>query len=63
MFNIFADDEYNHALKIHCPGVRASVREPSGCCPSQQVSPEAAAALQEVDEEIAARLRGDTPCL
>jgi hypothetical protein len=63
MFNIFADDEYNNALKIRRPGVRASAREKGGCCPSQQLSPEAAAALREVDAEITARLRGDAPCL
>jgi hypothetical protein len=56
------DDAYNEALKIPRPGVSAADPK-DGCTPSQQVSPEAASALREVDREIAARLRGDTPCL
>ena len=57
-----SDDAYNEALKIRRPGVFASDPKPS-CTPNQRISPEAAAALREVDDEVAARLRGDAPCL
>lgn len=57
--NIFRDDEYDHELKERREAIKWSG-------PDEETFAEehaAAAAMREVDDEIAARLRGRAKCL
>ena len=57
--NIFGDDEYNHELKE--PRLAIKWEGPDERTFADEHA--AAEAMREVDDEIAARLRGDSPCL
>ena len=55
--NILGDDEYNHELKERRVAIKWSVDEDTFA-----EEHAAAAAMREVDDEIAARLRGEARC-